>query len=508
MFELTEVIFGIGGIVLGTGFGYLLMGHGYFDAAKREEKARNLLKSTREESLKLVEEAKEEKLAIRENLQSESVRMEERATKAEGMLSVKESLLQKREQRNADFEKGIVYEESTVKEIRTKAREMESSAESKLLARVGMDKASLKDNLIREQTAATAEGSENKIKRFEELCKEDSIKTAKNYLSEAIYRFADSCSSHRREGDVTVPKDEIKGSVVGKGGRNIIAFEDTYGVDVVFNDEPNTISLSCFNNVQREIARQALMMLMKERNITPELIVSTKPLAEKKVDNILVAEGEKAVTALGLREVPPELVKLIGRLQFRTSYGQNVLRHCVEVGYFARALAAEIGANERIAFVAGFFHDIGKAVDQEVEGTHDALTKEILEKHKYPWEIVHAAWAHHDAIPQETVEAVIVKAADAISAGRPGARALSLEQYIQKIKELEQMALAFNGVKKAFAISAGREVRVIIDPENLSDEASQELAEKIAQKIEEKGGYPGQIKVTTIRTTKVVDYAK
>jgi len=246
-----------------------------------------------------------------------------------------------------------------------------------------------------------------------------------------------------------------------------------YQVTVVFNDEPNTINLSCFNLVQRELARQALLILFEEKYITPEVIERTKEKAQRRVDDILIKEGRKTADMLGLKNVHPELLQLIGRLQFRTSYGQNALRHCIEVGYFSRMLAAQIGADEEIAFLGGFFHDIGKAIDQEVGGSHDVLSKEILEKYNYSPEIVHAAWAHHDAVPQETAEAVLGKAADAISASRPGARALSIAQYVEKMKELEATALSFQGVKKAFAISAGREVRAIVDAESVSDEKTQ-----------------------------------
>ncbi|MEK7528804.1 MAG: HD domain-containing protein, partial [Patescibacteria group bacterium] len=376
------------------------------------------------------------------------------------------------------------------------------------LLRVGGSRESIAEQLIREHEVMFREDAQNRVLRMEELLKESSAKEAKNYLTEAISRFSASLNDDNLSGTITVQKDEVKGSIVGRGGQNIGLFEELYGVDVVFNDEPNIISLSCFNLVQREIAKQALILLMQFKIITPDKIRMVKEQAEKKVSHMLTMTGEKAAKVLGLTNVDPELIKLIGRLQFRTSYGQNALEHCVEVGYFSRMLAAEIGADENIAFQGGFFHDIGKAIDQEVGGSHDVLTKEILEKYGFSWEITHAAWTHHDAIPQETVEAMLVKAADAISASRPGARALSLEQYIQKIRELENTAQSFEGVKKAFAISAGREVRVVVNPDGVSDEHIQELAEQIAHKVEEKGGYPGKIKITTIRTTKVVDYAK
>ena len=323
-----------------------------------------------------------------------------------------------------------------------------------------------------------------------------------------MMRYADSTSVEHEEKNIIVQRDEIKGRIIGRSAAAIAFFEEHFGVDVIFNDEPNTIIISCFNLVQREVARCALERLMREKIINEEMIMKVKPLAEQDVDKILMKEGDYALKKLGLSNMQPDFVKLVGRLVFRTSYGQNIMRHCFEVGYFARLIASEIGANTETAFLGGFFHDIGKAIDQEVGGSHDVLSKEILEKYGFSWEITHAAWTHHNAAPQETVEARIVQAADAISASRPGARAESVERYLAKINELQDTALSFEGVRKAYAINAGREVRVVVDPEKISDNANAELAQNIAAKVQEKGGYPGKIKVTTIRTTKVTDYAR
>ncbi|MEK9133190.1 MAG: HD domain-containing protein, partial [Patescibacteria group bacterium] len=337
---------------------------------------------------------------------------------------------------------------------------------------------------------------------------ERAARDAKDILAGAIYRFAAPTSVEHGHHNIIVPRDDIKGRIVGRGGRSVAFFENLFGVDVIFNDEPNLIIVSCFNLVQREVARLALERLMREKNITEEVITRAKFLADQDMEKILKREGDKALKILGMENVNPELSKLLGRLKFRTSYGQCIMSHCFEVAYFSRLLASEIGANERVAWIAGFFHDVGKAIDQESGGSHDVLTKEILEKYKFSPEIVHAAWTHHDAAPQETIEARIVQAADAISAGRPGARAESVERYLEKIKALEETATSFAGVKKAYAINAGREVRVIVEPDRIKDSEVGPMANQIAAKVQEQGGYPGKIKVIAIRTTKTTDYAK
>ena len=399
-------------------------------------------------------------------------------------------------------------EEKTVDLLRAGSGEVNKRIQDKLISSTGMSLDKAKLELLKYYDENIKSEAELRIQHKIEWMQECAVRDGKNMLAEVIYRFTSPASLESAQKVFELPRDELKGRIVGRGGRNIAFFENLFGVDVIFNDEPNTVIISCFYLVQREIAYAALQRLIREKNINEEIISRIKLLAEQDTEKILIHEGENIMKQLDLKNMPADFVKLVGRLKFRTSYGQNIVNHSFEVAYFSRLLAAEVGANQSVAFLAGFFHDIGKAIDQEAGGSHDVLTKELLEKYGFPQEIVHAAWTHHNAAPQETIEARIVQAADAISASRPGARAESLDRYLAKIKELEETAISFEGVKKVYAINAGREVRVIVNPETINDDRLPLLARDIASKVQEKGGYPGKIKITTIRTTKTTDYAR
>jgi ribonuclease Y len=310
---------------------------------------------------------------------------------------------------------------------------------------------------------------------------------------------------------VAVPKDEIKGRLVGKEGKNIHEFERLLEVDIIFNDLPNTISIAGYNLINRRIAQKAIEQLMREKRlITPQLLEETIKQAGKEIDKELYEIGEKVMKMMDLKNLDKELIKTIGRLQYRTSYGQNIMKHSLEVSWIATMLGSEVGLNVNVCKVAGFLHDLGKAIDQDpnVQGTHDFLTKELMTKYNFTEEEIHAAWTHHDSAPAKTPEALIVKAADAVSAGRPGARQESMEKYTERIMALEDAGRSFTGVKKAYAISAGRELRIFVDPEQVTDENMKPLAEEIANKIEKEISYPGKIKINTIRRTGFTEVAK
>lgn len=494
----------LGGVLIG----YFVLRIGKYDEAAKRKKGEQKLSYAKAEAEKLLKAAREEIQKLREHTTREISRFEEQDKRLEIMLQSKEQLLKKKEERAQQFAKALQEEKTLVEKRRAETKAFEKQIETLLFQRAALSKEELRKQVIETHERDWQTDSENRLHRLEAWMKEDAARIAKNILEEISYRYADVSSVERREGVITVDHDHLKEKILGPNGKTLIALEKLFDMDIVLNDRPNTISFSAFNVVTRETGKLTIERLLKEKVVNEAIVQQAYELAKQDMEKLLFQEGSDIAKKLNLKNIPPDLIRLVGRLNYRTSYGQNIMRHSLEVGYFARLLAGEIGANEEVTFLGGFFHDIGKAIDQEVGGSHDVLSKEILEKYNFSWEIVHAAWTHHDAIPQETVEAVLVKAADAISAGRPGARSLSIEQYIEKIRELEATASAFEGVKKAFAISAGREVRIMTDPEVILDEDVQELAEVIADKIEEKGGYPGKIKVTTIRVTKASDIAK
>lgn len=346
------------------------------------------------------------------------------------------------------------------------------------------------------------------IRQIEAEAREEGEKRARKLIADAIQRVASEHVAEVTRAVVTLPSEEMKGRIVGRNGRNIKAFEQAAGVDVIVDDTPDSVTISCFDSVRREIARRALSKLVQDGRIHPAHIEKVLEDEAKAVEKIINEAGEQAAYEANVTGLHPEVLRMMGRLKFRTSYGQNQLAHAVEVAKLAGILAAEIGANVEFAKQGGFLHDIGKAMDHNQEGTHAGLGAEFCKRYGVHPVVVNAIASHHHEVDQETVEAVITEAADAISGARPGARREDLEAYIKRIRSLEEMSMSFDGVQQAFAIQAGREVRIIVKPEAMDDLASARLARDIAKKIEETMQYPGQIKVTVIRETRSTEYAK
>lgn len=347
-----------------------------------------------------------------------------------------------------------------------------------------------------------------KVLDYEQKLKDESDRIAKNILGHAIQRCAADHSSEMTVSVVALPNDEMKGRIIGREGRNIRALETATGVDLIIDDTPEAITVSSFDPIRREIARVTLEKLILDGRIHPARIEETVAKATAEVEAVIKQEGERAMVEAGIHNLHPELVRLLGKLHYRTSYGQNVLNHSLEVCHLSGLLASELGANVTLAKRAGLLHDIGKAIDHEQEGTHIQLGVEAAKKYRENEEVIHAIHAHHGDVEAKTVIACIVQAADAISAARPGARRENIENYIKRLEKLEEIANSFNGVEDSYAIQAGREVRIVVKPEAVSDDQMVLMARDISKRIEEELDYPGQIKVNVIRESRAVDYAK
>ena len=462
-----------------------------------ESKKREALLEAKEEILKNRSEYEKEVKDRRSELQ----RQENRLQQKEETLDRKTDAIEKREE---SLNQKHAAADKEMEEIRTIKR-----SQTEMLERIsGFTAEEAKKYLIDQVESEVTHETAVKIKEIESRMKEECDSRAREIVAQAIQRCAADQVAEMTVSVVPLPNDEMKGRIIGREGRNIRTIETLTGVDLIIDDTPEAITVSCFEPVRREIARLALEKLIADGRIHPTHIEEMVEKARREVDATIKAEGERAVFETGVRSVHPELVKMLGRLHYRTSYGQNVLQHSIEVSHIAGMMAAELGADVQAAKRAGLLHDIGKSVDHEMEGTHVALGVEFARKYREKEDIIHAIEAHHNDVEPKTIVACLVQAADAISAARPGARRENLENYIKRLEQLETITGSYPGVEKAYAIQAGREVRVMVKPEEVSEDQMVILAHDLAKKIEEEMEYPGQIKVHVLRETTAVEYAK
>ena len=489
----------------------------------RKKTAESKIKSAESEAEKIIQNAKkeaentkkEEILKAKEEILKARTDLDEEIKERRGEIGLQEKrIIQKEEnlERRADsFEKRERELERKFQANDEKAKKLEEleAKQTETLQRIsGLSGEEAKKMLLEQLDRKLCDEKAALIKESDAKAKEDANKNAREIIGFAIQKCAADHTSETTVSVVALPNDDMKGRIIGREGRNIKTLETLTGIDLIIDDTPEAVILSGFDPLRREVAKIALEKLIEDGRIHPTKIEEMVEKAKEEVEAIIKQEGERAVLETGVHGLHPDLVKLIGKLKYRTSYGQNVLNHSIEVSNLARIMAEELGLDPKIARRAGLLHDIGKALDHDMEGTHVEIGVDILKKYKESDVIINAVQAHHGDVEPKTIEAVLVQAADAISASRPGARRETLETYIKRLEKLEEIANSFDGVEKSFAVQAGREIRLIVKPEKVSDSQMVIMAREVAEKVESEMEYPGQIKVNVIRETRAIDYAK
>ncbi len=479
--------------------------------ARIQERERELDRRQRELRVRAREEALRFRSRVEEELKQQRREIEDRKRRLdqrEDQLDRRKADLDRREDRLAERERQLEARERELDEQAQELDQRRGELEEKLEEISGLTREQAREILLEQVREEVRRDMEQLIRAEEERAREEAKKRAAAIVAEAIQRCAVEQTSETTVSVVSLPSDEMKGRIIGREGRNIRAFEQVTGVDLIVDDTPEAVVISAFDPVRREIARVALEQLVADGRIHPGRIEEVVERARRQVEDRIREAGEKAAFEVGVGGLHPELIRLLGKLQYRTSYGQNVLAHSIEVAHLAALMAGELGAKVSVARRAGLLHDIGKALDLERNGPHALMGADVAREYGESMEVVHAIAAHHEDVPVESVEAWIIQAADAISASRPGARRETLEAYLKRLQSLEQLASEFEGVERVYAIQAGREVRVIVKPEQIDDIAARRLAREMADRIERELEYPGQIRVTVIRETRAVEYAK
>jgi ribonuclease Y len=473
-----------------------------------ERKAEKIIAEARTESKDLIHEARQETEKIKSGVESEYRERRTELQRQENLLSQRGESLERKLEEVEHRGRNLSNKEKEIESIRTHLEEIRDKQLKQLELISGMSTSEAKQTLIEAMEVEIQEEASRRLREWDIKVKEEANEKAQEILSQAIQRCASEVVSETTVATVPLPGDEMKGRLIGREGRNIRALEQATGVDLIIDDTPEAVTLSSFDPVRREVARIALTKLVLDGRIHPARIEEVVAKAKEELDATIYSAGEEAAYQAGVHGLRPELIKLLGRLKYRTSYGQNVLTHSIEVAYLASMIAGELNTDVAIAKKAGLLHDIGKAVDREVEGNHAAIGAELVTQWDKSPEVVSGVAEHHGETYTMSMWGFIISAADAISSARPGARRESLEGYLKRLKALEDIADGFKGVEKSFAIQAGREIRILVKPEEINDLEAMRLARDIVKKIEEGLEYPGQIKVTVLRETRAIDYAK
>ncbi|MFA6301036.1 MAG: ribonuclease Y [Candidatus Paceibacterota bacterium] len=503
------ILIGVGILLLGIGIGYYL--RLIVALGKRrsiEIDIKQMIVGAKEEAQKITDEAKKKSEEQLVNLKEEEKKREQEWKEKDARLVKKDAFLDERQVEVNKEAEGLKTKVEEIKKIQEKVLKIEADKIVELERVAKLTEVEAKDELLKDVEKKYEEDILVKIQKLENSNEEKLDRRAKDILATSIQRLASSTASELMTTVVTIPNNEIKGKIIGKEGRNIRAFERAAGVELIVDDTPGSIVISSFDPIRRQVARLALENLILDGRIQPAKIEELVEKAKEEINKIIKEKGEQAVYECGIFNFDPRVVAILGRLYFRTSYGQNVLQHSIEMAHIAGMLAEELGADVAVAKAGALVHDIGKALDHEVQGTHIEIGMRILQKFGADEKIITAMKSHHDDFPYESIEAVIVQTADAISGGRPGARRDSVENYLKRLQELEALVNAFPAVEKSYALQAGREIRIFVTPEKISDAEAKLMARDVAMKIEQELKYPGEIKVTMIRETRIIEYAR
>ncbi len=507
--EFVVVIVAAVAAVIGVIIGFVARRLVAANAVKNAEQyTQRLVAEARAKQKEIVLEGKDEALHVRRAAEEEAREQRANVQRSERRLLDREEALDRKVAAQDEREQGFADRLAELEAERARVAELHQRQLVALEQVSGLTAAEARQSLISQSVDEAQAEAQHRVREIERHATEEGDERARRILTTVMQRIA---ADHTSEATITVvalPNEEMKGRIIGREGRNIRALEQATGVDLIIDDTPEAVVLSGFDPVRREVARMALNKLIGDGRIHPGRIEETVAKCRSEIEVVMRQAGEQAAYDAGVPGLHPELIKLIGRLKYRTSYGQNVLNHCIETARLSGLLAAEIGANVGESKKGGLLHDIGKAVDHEVEGPHAAIGGEIAARYGVNPTVCNAIAAHHQEVDQESIEATVVQIADAISASRPGARGENLDNYVKRLDDLQQIALSFPGVERCFAIQAGREIRILVRPEDIDDLASSRLARDVVKKIEEQLQYPGQIKVTVIRETRAVDYAR